>query len=319
MEFRDVKMPTYNKGYLIIHSDHAYTSTFKTWLPIIAKHNRMRNQWIDSKAVNFGVVVNTAPVGSPGYLTPVELKKMYDAGVEILSHNRYHISIGALPITEQAEKGATTLKVASTNRMGLRALRDEAGYGAYSYELIDGDNKEVFYFSGHTSTTLFLASPLSRTFPAGSILKPTQETIEDLVLGCLDDLAGWGIDDVPGYVYPDHSASHYDPWRPSVDYVLSVHKAARGGYGETNNLNTIDWGILHGFALRPNGVPAYSTIDRILEETAENNLLAIVWSHGETEQGVLDRLEYIINKALDLGIKIITQKQAYQMLAKKHN
>lgn len=319
MEFRDVKMPTYNKGYLIIHSDHAYTSTFKTWLPIIAKHNRMRNQWIDSKAVNFGVVVNTAPVGSPGYLTPVELKKMYDAGVEILSHNRYHISIGALPITEQAEKGATTLKVASTNRMGLRALRDEAEYGAYSYELIDGDNKEVFYFSSHTSTTLFLASPLSRTFPAGSILKPTQETIEDLVLGCLDDLAGWGIDDVPGYVYPDHSASHYDPWRPSVDYVLSVHKAARGGYGETNNLNTIDWGILHGFALRPNGVPAYSTIDRILEETAENNLLAIVWSHGETEQGVLDRLEYIINKALDLGIKIITQKQAYQMLAKKHN
>ena len=75
MQFRDVKMPTYDKGYLIIHSDHAYTSTFKTWLPLIQKYDRMHNQWIDSKAVNFGVAVNTAPVGSSGYLTPVELKK----------------------------------------------------------------------------------------------------------------------------------------------------------------------------------------------------------------------------------------------------
>lgn len=315
MQFRDVKMPTYDKGYLIIHSDHAYTSTFKTWLPLIQKYDRMHNQWIDSKAVNFGVAVNTAPVGSSGYLTPVELKKMYDAGVEILSHNRYHISIGALPITEQAEEGATTLRVAATNRMGLRALRDEAGYGTYSYELIDGDNKEVFYFSGYTSTTLSLASPLSRTFPKGSILKPTQETIEDLVLGCLDDLAGWGIDDVPGYVYPDHSASYYDPWEPSIDYIKSVHKAARGGYGETNNLNSVNWGNLHGFALKPGGMPAYSTIDRILEETSQDNLIAIVWSHGETEQGVLDRLEYLVKNALRKGIRVITQKQAYQMFS----
>lgn len=315
MQFRDVKMPTYDKGYLIIHSDHAYTSTFKTWLPLIQKYDRMHNQWIDSKAVNFGVAVNTAPVGSSGYLTPVELKKMYDAGVEILSHNRYHISIGALPITEQAEEGATTLRVAATKRMGLRALRDEAGYGTYSYELIDGDNKEVFYLSGYTSTTLSLASPLSRTFPKGSILKPTQETIEDLVLGCLDDLAGWGIDDVPGYVYPDHSASYYDPWEPSIDYIKSVHKAARGGYGETNNLNSVNWGNLQGFALRPGGMPAYSTIDRILEETSQDNLIAIVWSHGETEQGVLDRLEYLVKNALRKGIRVITQKQAYQMFS----
>ena len=306
------KTPIYDSGYLIVHCDHGVIGSYTHWYPKIKEYVKKYSQWINSKCVTYGISVNSGNVGRIGHMTVNQLKELCDNGIEILNHNKHHVSIGKLTLAANANIGDTVIYVNSANYMGLSTL-SSIGY-IYSYELDNGEDKEVVYLSGYTSVSLTLSAPLTKAFPLGSTIQPTDETMGDLVEGGLSDLNGWGLN-VTNYVYPDHSATHYDLNPYAVNYVDSLFDSSRGGYGETNDINAMNWSNLQGFAIRPSGEPAYDVIDRILDETADNNLIAIAWGHGETVAAVLDRLDYLIEGAFSRGIKIITQAKAYEMFA----
>lgn len=312
--FINPKKPTYNKGYLIIESDDNNIGDYTHWLPRVKYHNQKHSQFINSKVVKLGFNINSKMLGKSGKVSQNNLIEMYESGlIEILAHNRHHVGIGRIILTQSANIGDTIIHVNTTGNTGFQH-NQAAGY-MYKYKIYNETDEEIVTMTSYSSNTITLSKPLAKSFSQGSYFAISDESRTELVEGCISDLEELGFE-VKNYTFTYHAGSSYNFNQDAIDYISNLFDSARGRYGNTNELDNIEWSNLNAMAIRT--ATKLSEIDVQLDLTANNNLLLIAFGHGESDDNVMKCLDYLIEGAMSRGIRIISRQQARELFKDNH-
>ena len=309
-EFIMPKMPQYQSGYLVIESDDGNYGDYTHWYQKIKILAEKYSQWANSKAVTCCFNINSGTIGKRGKLNLQQLMTIYNSGMEIMAHGRHHVGLGQLTLTRPAVSGDTKIYVGDLTNTGVQR-NQEAGY-IYTYRLYDENKEEIVTLTGYnTDENSLLVQPLNNSYAAGAKLQISAASMEQLVQGCINDLRAWGIE-VKNFTFPYHAGSYYDPYPEAVDYVSQWFDSCRGNYDNTNVLDSINWSNLASMPIRV--YTPFTMIDRLLDQTVNNNLLMIAFGHGETSDEIQSRLEYLIDGAMSRGIRILQRRDAYKLL-----
>lgn len=304
------KVPTYTAGYLIIECDDGNVGDYTHWYPKSIHLSNRHNQW-QSYFIKFCPCINSGHINESGKITTAQLQTLYTAGWEILVHGRHHIGIGKHELAANVNAGVSQIMIDGIfRRMGMH-LVSSLGY-PYQYRIWDDTNEEIVTIVNHDDNTsiLTLESPLENGYAAGSFFQLTDDDMLDLIQGCVNELLTWGVA-TENYTFAYHSGSSYFPSTESVELIRNMFNSGRGEYGTTNNPIAADWAKLEGLDI---GGTSFETISNALDDAANNDLLLIVYGHGETSDEVMKKLEHLIDGAMSRGIRILTRREAVELL-----
>ena len=304
LEFHNPRTPTYKKGYLVIDSDDGNEGDYKYWFRLMQTLDGEYNQWVGINSVVMCPAVVSSLLNTPGKLSTEQLKEMVSWGCEVLSHGRYHAGLGTLSVSSPATKGATAIEV-----YGSGQIRVEAGY---VYEISEGEVRETIKFispqlpnNTYGTTLMNLEAPLQNTYTSNAKIRLTEESMQDLLVGCVDDLNSLGFDCFH-HVYTFHAGSQHTPNPDAVAYVSQVFRSGRGTH-DTRSVNEKDTMQLENLKCVLSAATEVQ-IDALLDETANKDGLMIFYGHGEPS--VVEKLEYLIRGAFERGIRITTRSDA---------
>lgn len=302
------RTPQYNKGLLVIESDDGYVADYSVWLPRAKQKIQEHSQWINSQCVVANSAVNTDTIGNDGMLSISNLHELIGNGWEILSHGKYHTGLGKLEVTEGVSAGATSLKVRGAGQIRIEAL--------YDYQITEGDKSEIIKFIAPDPPTgtfseeyMELAQPLINNYTIAATIELTDESAHDLLQGCVDDLKSWGIN-CKHHVFTYHTGSQHQFSQKAINWINEYFMSARGQSGSTNDISSID---LNNLKCLLSTSASLTQLADLLDDTALNNKLFIYYGHGETSESALNKLDYLIDGALNRGIRIVTRSKAIEL------
>ena len=303
--WRTFKTPNYVAGAIIIEIDDGFMGSYSHWFPLCRKLAKKHNQWRYFNAVVCCPAVNTASINTSNtYMTSAQLQRLCVNGWEIMSHGKYHCNFGSMSLTAPANAGQKRIDLPHVG--GLNSL------GVYTYKIQEGENVEEITIATMDIAEKYITvtNNLVNSYTTAAKFSLTSQSIIDLLQGCIDDLAGWGIT-CKSHVWPYHYGSQAYYNAEAVAIVASLFDSARGVSGDYNTAVT-DKHLMKSRLLNDDLTEA--TIDTILNTTLTNDYVTIFYGHGETTILRLAQLEYLIEGAFTRGIKILTRSKALERL-----
>ena len=305
-------------GYLVIESDDGRPNDLLFWAPMMFEKGRKYSKFYPQNTVLGCTNVNTGFLNEGYRMTDKQLKRLNDIGFEIDSHGRYHAGMGLYPVVESVQAGSSTVDVIASERIKVFS---ETGY---EYLIREGGNSEVIRVEtqngdSHTRGTITLMTPLQNSYTENARIELTDESRKSELQGAISDLTALGIN-TSHYVYPYHSGSdtaqHFNPH--AVSEVGKIYKSARGtsDHNGLNNRNQSDFDIYRLNARLLNDALTKEKVNESLLKAKNDNSVFILYGHGESPRAKrFSVLEYAIDRALELGIKIISREDAYRVLS----
>lgn len=304
------RTPSHTAGYLIIETDDGNIGDYTNWLPLARKLAFEYSGWLPNRTVPCCPNVNTITIGESGKMTEAHLQELQDKHKwEIMSHGRHHVGVGLYELASAASTGENQITLSNfANRI------DRGHYASvppYEYLIKDGATEEVVGIdSVNTGTNVVtLNTNLVNNYSADATMRMTDDSMDDLLQGCLDDLAAWGIN-ASNHVYTWHAGAQAQHNPDAVEKVREIFDTARGSQANdgVNDPDTVDLVQLAGM-LFLHGDNTLEVIDTALDSTASNDHIFIIYGHGEAVAISGGKLEHIIRGALNRGIKIVNRKQ----------
>jgi hypothetical protein len=178
------------------------------------------------------------------------------------------------------------------------------GRAGITYDLVQGATSEVVEVSevDEETSTLTLESPLANSYTTAATIQLTDADAEEELKGCRDHLASLGVQGYEHFVYPFHHSN-----AKSRAWIEQWFESARAGERVLNYVGQ-DVYNLNSFLDTQLTSP---DVDSWLQKAKDEDGVMIWYGHaGESTT----RLEYLVDKAIELGIPIITRAEAVARL-----
>lgn len=295
---RPSRMPPHDRGMLVIQDDDGNAGVLYRHR-LTQRKNREWNRWLGVQVVPYCPGVNSARIGTTGKLMPHHLIDIERSGGEILSHGRNHVGLYPHETTGEIAPGDTRIPITDTQRVTKTG---------YMYVITDGEVSELFTVAGVDSSAVYSETPLQNGYAIGSQVRASDAAIEAELKGCIDDLAALGVT----------CSNHIWPWNQSDAKLRSAaaqyFESARAAAPTTTTVNVA--GEVDMYALYSTNMQGLNTdwADAFIDEIIAQDGVGIIYAHGESDQRSLDLLEYIIDKAISRGVRIVTQRVAVEHL-----
>lgn len=300
------RTPTFGeRGLVIIESDDGNGGDYTHWFPLFYRKSLENNSWYPPRAVVMCPDVNPGNVGKSSRLTWEQLSLLYRMGWEINSHGYYHLGLGKYYLTEEANEGSVVI-CADTEMFGY-------GFEHYEYIISDGVDSEVITILLAEDGVITINDGLTKAWGIGSWIELSQQGKHDLLQQAIDALNEHNIP-CKHHVYPYHAGSEHKHNESSINIVGDMFLSGRGRSGAVNDKNT-DLRALKSKLITAS--LSTETIDAILAECKADDKVGIFYGHGETSIEVLNVLEYLIDKCMEMGIRIGTRQMAYEKLTNR--
>lgn len=304
-------------GYLMIDSDDGNMGDYDSWFPLVKVVCASYSQWHPSNLAKVVCAINTGvSAWATNKMQESHFKQLIRYGWEIISHGRYHTTLGRMPLRTAATAGDTVIHARDIHYAYWAKYFGEVP-NPYDHIITDGVNEELIKITGSNPSgqTVTIENPLQHSYAIeNTYISLTPESMVEELQGCLDDLREMGID-ADGHVMAYHYglAFYYNPVAMSV--IEGIFANNRGRISTTPN--DLDIVAIHELAL--NGGPGFHTmaeaeIDTYLDAVSAGNKVGILYGHGEGSAVALSRLEYILRGAIDRGVKIINRRELLSML-----
>ena len=307
------KTPRYDKGTLVVQSDDGMAKE-RAWVKLFDEINRDNNTWSDYN-ITYCLAIITGQIDSTkDFLNSSEVKKYSDANYEILSHGKHHVGLGSFPLSSIATAGESVISVTAA----------QAIYGRfntpYLFEIYEGSKQEEIRVVNNSSTTITIETPLKNSYTTAAKVRLTDSSADLLLNGAINDAKSWGVE-IKHHVFTYHYGSHWYPNDKIETWINKYFDSARGvttvdglNYGDNFKLYNMNCLLLTGAS------PAtMTTIDNLLTKTINSDGVLIVYGHAEGDTSSMDALKYIVNQALNRGVRIATQSQAVEILKNKQS
>jgi peptidoglycan/xylan/chitin deacetylase (PgdA/CDA1 family) len=238
------------------------------------------------------------------YLSPEQLREMYDDGWSVMSHTYYHRALGKIGLTKNATEGDERIYVEENRHAD-----------------IEGD--PLVIFDDETSTTasvagggsdsagkyVELAEPLAEPIDASGYVKYPEAFMQDILDKTDEQLEEWGLT-VTGFVYT------YTQYHGVVEELVRDHYEAVANHrfgGGHNELAGLDPTTMQRMYIETDRATD-ADIDEFMETAAEEDVLSIVGAHSQFETTTEKRLRYTIEAALENALAIVTVDEALDEL-----
>ncbi|WP_435100552.1 polysaccharide deacetylase family protein [Halarchaeum sp. P4] len=240
-------------------------------------------------------------VGGPDTHDAARLHELEAAGCEIVSHGRRHRYPGTHRLECDADAADDRVVVDEHVYPG----EDHGVVPGDEYEVVDGDRRAIGRVCetrpSEDGPTVVFETPLGASFDAGeSVLRPTDATLHDEIVGSAEDFQEMGLD-VQSFVLPYDAAdvrtwelvsNHYDvlgnasvrslpnpPGRPLSEL--------RRSYLETSHLTDLE-------------VEAY------LDALADRGGVGVLAGHSAWDTVTAERVERVVAGAAERDIEVTT-------------
>lgn len=294
--------PRYKKGVLVIMSDDGYRADYTHWFQLFQQKNKQYNSWAKN-AVPFCPSVNTSRINKASGMTSDQLNEIQRSGGEILSHGHDHIGFLPHKVNSPLSSGTKSFKIADAGRIFGMPVE---------YVLSDGVNSEVVTIisrenvNSSTVGEIVLDKPIVNSYNESATVQATEFTMRNEWKVCIDLLASWGLN-CNHHVWPYNQVG--EPFKTlSKEYFTS---ASGEGNPPVNESKSVDF-----YDLNRRNITAMSNaqINDVLLNVASSGGVAIIYGHAETDAATLSKLEYAIDRCIELGIKIATISEAVNYL-----
>lgn len=322
-KWQSVKKPTYTKGRLVFHSDDGRIWDY-IYFKIIQRAVTRGNQFNHSKSGIFCPAVNTAYTGEgdvPGYHESTELPTMTwnmleeiaTKGGEILSHGKYHLYMTGKKVGEAVNVGATRIPFNGSQGQPVVGIK---------FFIQEGDNRDDFTVTSYTLTGsnkgyMDIDIPLTHSYTSAATVNVHEDSMEEQLGGIIADLNAHGIERERYHhvnAWYLHSETSLPFLKQYFGSVVTESQSGDEGYVETIAPDIAAQDLYD--ITRQADLRFYSTeqIDALLEDVQEKDSVAFVQMHGLDNSTVFFNLDYMITKALEMGIRIVTHDEAIRYL-----
>lgn len=306
---RPKKPNTHEGGLVVLHSDDGRMHDFDYFVPTIMRAVAKGNQFKALSSCIFNPAVNAGYMAGGkerqyGFdvMQPEHLKYIVKNGGEIVSHCKYHVWLSYTPVTQPITVGST------------RIYYNEGSWARFmeglTFFIEEGSKKETFTVvnvtnGGSEDNYIDLANPLTNSYTTSAKLHITENTARELLGGNIDTLADHGI----------VCSQHVNPWyshSPLTETWLKEYFESVVTTGGVVNPNSVNYYNLN--RTRDIRYHTESEIDDYLSDTKNNNTVLFVQSHGMNSATVSKNFTYLITKAYEMGLKIVTHSEAIEFL-----
>lgn len=299
-------------GLVVLHSDDGRMADIEHFVPTIMRAINKNNQFNTKNTCIFSPAVNSGYMAG-GYerqydfkvMQPEHLHYIVDNGGEIVSHNKYHVWLSYTPVTQTVNSGAT------------RIYYNEGSWARFmeglTFFIEEGNISETFTVTnvvngGNNDNYIDIVTPLKNSYTISARLHITEETAHELFGGNINLLASHGIECKhqvnPWYTHSPLTRTWLEQYFESV--------VTGGGVVDPNNIDLYD-------LKRTRDIRYFdeAEMDGYLTSTRDNNTVLFVQAHGMPDDHVKVNFEYLIKKAYELGLKIVTHSEAVAFLKTK--
>ena len=286
-----------DNGFLLLESDDGGKGSINYWLPLLSSKRQPLDHFPFSRSAVGAVGIC---LGLTGMMTQTEVLTLQRNGWEVQNHGRTHSSIAAHALTAPASAGATRMYVNYVNMINYNR-----SFASATYVVTNGGASQTVTINNKNSTEGWVefTEPLASNYPSGASFRMSASTIEDEVNTHLDDLLD------KGYRVANYSASFVMGDSVSVTKVAERHNSGRLATG----LYNVNPPVMENLACYNFTGYTTSHFNTWLAAVKSSKTLGILYGHSEPyESGSL--LDYILNKAIELGIPIITRQEAIERL-----
>ena len=313
LNWQNPRRPNYTSGMVVFHADDAVLTAYTHWFPIIARAIFSSNQF---RPGDCGVLCPCANAGYAdiGYernngLPVMSISDMQDLvkkGGEIVSHGKYHIFLGYTNVKKPVSAGDTKIYHLDGDTRFIEGL---------SAFITEGEITESFMVTSigvaeDGYSYVETDNPLTNSYTTAAKLHLTEEAIIENTQGIVDLLSGVGIE----------CKQHVNAWyesSPISDAIMqnvfeSVVKVS------TSDIPTPQEMDLYNLP-RTKDIRWFTPqeIDQALTETRDKDTVLFVQGHGSARKEHTDNLKYFVEKAIELGIRIVTHSEAIEFIKSK--
>lgn len=283
---------------LVIMYDDGFKEDMKLAYPVHEKNN-----------IPAVAAVNTSEIGEKGRLTEEDIIKLSESGWEIAGHGHYHTALIFHSIEEKVNSGEREIAVSNSFLMDKRY--DYIIFNVYSSTGEQISIREIK--RKNNKNYLILDSPLKLNYQRnGSYVRISDSSMRDEILRPKNILKDMGLE-VSTFVYPYNG--HF---KLAQNYVSKYYAAARAGHRKDQTFPEafLNKRPFFKYCLKGTGFEKNLITDKdlnyLLEKTAEQNALLILYAHPKNKYFSVQRLKHIINYADKLGINITTLNKIFK-------
>ncbi|MCM3616671.1 hypothetical protein M3936_03650 [Sutcliffiella horikoshii] len=307
-----VSLPTKSPGIIVIESDDGNEGDHSRWFPFFRELSQKYSQFYPYNLVKGTLNVNTGTIGDNTgerrKMTVDNLLELQQYGWEISSHGRHHVGLGAQNISTSVSAGATTIKI--PRAVQIIEHQGKNHIGLYSWKISEGGTSEVLNVIGGSVSLgeIQIATPLVNSYTTAAKVELTEESASQVLDGCKQDLASWGID-CESHAFTWHSGSYIDVNPNALRWISERFTSGRG-----------DFGILNPSSYDARKLNSYhdnitkTQVNDLLTQTQQNNHVFIIYGHGDHALYKLDIIEHVAREGIKRGMRFMTRKELMQHL-----
>ena len=279
-------------GQLVLVFDDGYATDREELLPVLRDR--------DAPAT---VAIVPEFLGDDDHLTGDQLDELAAAGWEICAHGRRHRYLQAHHLAADADSGDEQLTVAAGH---VFPGEEHGTLPGDQYELTDGVHTTTVTLgealvAGEETVTLAVESEIETAFDGDeTVLRPTETTLEDEILGVRDDFETLG-DDPDTFVFP-YDAADSRAWELAAGAYETVANA--GVRSLPNPPGTAPTNYRRYYLQRTHLRPA--EIETYLDRVAEQGGMGILAGHSAWDSVTTDRVAFVVEAARERGIEVTT-------------
>lgn len=306
-QFIKPRKPNKTSGVVVLNSDDGELRNYIYWLPWFWAYKMQNNQFIDNKPLRgFSPNINTGFVGGahPSSGRPMmnweQILDMQSKGADIQSHGRYHVYLSHLKPLDNMSAGDTVISYDRANN----AIKPNYKYTIEENSIIE--EVEVIEYLGNNRVRI--KEPLKNNFTTNARIHISEESAIEDMQGCLNDLAEKGI----------HAEHHVNPWYNSSPRTQEWQKQIFTSVLSVSRAEILPPQEIYLMSIRRSNKPlptiTYEEIDDYLLRTRDLDTALFVIGHGETSRQTRLNMKYLIKKASELGVEIVSHHEAIQHL-----
>lgn len=286
------------RGMLILETDDGFIGDYTHWYPLL-KSKKQLSQWYPFEyKVSASSVMNSSGFGKEGHVTLEHLHEMVEeGGWEVINHGRYGAGLNTYNVNADANAGDTVLSLKFTNAMLTRYDYVIKGRGGIQEKLDIKGFRESKYVD--------LNTPLQHSYDTTAVIELTPEEMQEEINGGLQDLLDLGFD-VKHFV----NSNHY--WAYNSNRIIKErHLSTRNDNGTSTTVVTnhppVDPYRLNG---NLDGYANHNRIRQLVDKLYEEDSFGIWYGHG-FKYGKGSNLDYLVDYAIEKGVKIVSRHEAY--------
>lgn len=306
------KKPTYTAGRIVIHSDDGRVWDYTNHFQIIRRAVNRYDQFNFRKCGIFSPGINTAYTDGGMHRTvglPVmnweQVKEIANGGGEILSHVMNHVYLSYTRLSQPVDSGTTRIYYS------LPWGRFVEGYKVF---ISEGDTREDLmvvnvHDNGGTHNYIDVETPLLNSYTTAANLHLHEETLDAQLGGVVDDLAAKGI------TCKHHINPWYDSSPLSRTFLEKYFDSAITQIGATVTPEEIDFHDIR----RTKDIRSATIVelDAIIADVQAKDGVAFIQMHGNPDPVNFKNLDYIVSKALESGVRVVTHSEAIDFIKER--